>query len=86
MEPRLAMKVHRNHFADGGNMDTRADLSGFSTTRVGYTVSDEKPRNTALWAAQRQHVYRFAIVNAIFNEVCLAGDDLSVLEENDVQD
>lgn len=101
LEPRMHLKLMRNHFGrspaasptawrQGGavaSFDTRseprsASQSGFFSNRGVDTTTYPKPLSASLWAAQRERVYRFGKINAVYNPRKIeAGDDLGELEE-----
>jgi hypothetical protein len=61
--PRMATKVHRNHFAsERSEMDSKP----FDLNRIEHTYDSIKRLTARLKAAQKQTgVYRYAIINAL---------------------
>lgn len=83
-EPRLFMKMERNHFADSSQEPLYAALCGFSGNQVVGTTSGLNPLSAALWASQRQTAYRFGWINAVFNPTkVLLGDDPNCLKDDE---
>jgi hypothetical protein len=61
--PRVAMKVHRNHFASDGSQ-TRS--MPFDVNTIQNTDESIKRLTARLRAAQKQTgIYRFALINAL---------------------
>lgn len=74
-EPRLFMKMLRNHFADSRESAFYGALSGFGGEEVVGKLTKRNALSASLWASQRQTCYRFGWINAVFNNKCLYGDD-----------
>lgn len=81
LAPRMQTRVYRNHFdAQSPQMASAYVESTFNRLR-GVDIIDVS--GPAQKASEWLQTYRYNIVNAIFNEKVLAGDDLSVLEDTD---
>lgn len=83
MNPRMHMKLLRNHFTDSPQNPLCGSSVGFYNS-VGYhTTVAEEPLSASVRAAQWSITYRFAWINAVFNDKVLSGDDMSVLEQEE---
>lgn len=82
-EPRMHTKLMRNHFQSAENVQSGV-LSGFLEDHVVDTIGGTEALSTSLWASQRQMVYRFGWINAVFNpRKVLLGDDPECLKDDD---